>query len=133
MTVAEYIEKLKLWTADLETLPQDAQLFGLGEMKVSMDCESAEEMGKLSRAIGGKWTKSEFWSFITFKQKRPSGEILLWCSKDCCCKRTTEIVHIPTVDAQPAVPEHDEEVVKWECPESILALSAAPPGERSET
>ena len=104
----------------------------LGDMDLDTDvslwvrARDSQELKIMARRIGGPFEKSQTdRSFFLDRQfsKHIRIHIAIWRAAIC-----TRVVSEKRVAAKPeivlpAVPEHLEEVVTWECPDSILALA----------
>ena len=91
-------------------------------------CRSAEEIAALRREIGGRWDKDTDGSDEFFRLTRRVGphRLAIFIERENVCERVvigTETVEIPDPDLVADVPlvTVEQDVVRWVCPESLLA------------
>lgn len=119
-----FIETLRFLADAFErnpTLP--VPFFGSAVVRV----ENAEEIRKYIQAIGGNWIKKADNDTYDIVREFPGSDIglLLYASHEAICKRIVKgTVRVPeqVIEATEArvIPAHDEELVEWVCPDSIL-------------
>jgi hypothetical protein len=83
------------------------------------------DFGLIASAMGS-FKKESNGDYIGAKKILPAGAyITLDANKNNTCTKKvvgTKIVPFKEAELVPAVPEHEEEIVEWECPESFVAL-----------
>ena len=88
-------------------------------------CGSAEEFSAAVKKLGSFTKDSDDYS-LNAKKSFPGGLTLeVYVPKSQTCKRVViGKKTVPFKEAQviPAVPAHEEDIVKWECPESFMNI-----------
>ena len=76
-----------------------------------------EEMLKLGH--GGQWRKEEYGgAFCLYRDFGPNLRYRIFCSRAEVCERVVKGTQ--WVEGKPAIPGHEEEIVEWICPDSIM-------------
>lgn len=96
-----------------------------------LPCESLEEMRELVRAYGGMWHKEKDDADFQIRQALSDvGSILLYASHEKVCKRVVtgkRTLPAEVIPARPetTLPEREEDIVEWICPDSVLGTAPA--------
>lgn len=101
---------------------QDMDEITYGGIQLNCFVKDADGLATVGRRIG-KFTKMSGDNYFWIRKKFPNGaEIDFVIAHDKICKRIEEKIVVPAKPERilPAEPEHEETVVKWECPESIF-------------
>ncbi len=93
--------------------------------------EEASELLAIVKGYGGQWQKST--DSADFNMLREFGGIkfMVYVSREKVCKRIVVGKKVVPESIQPAteekiIPEHEEEIVQWDCPPSLLELIPEP-------
>jgi len=102
--------------------------FGTGYVGVS----SIDEMRSAAKSYGGFWKKEPDQNdYQMRKEITPSLSILIYASHEKVCKKIVvgkKLIPAVTLPARAEIvmPEHEEEIVEWHCPEVLSGKVAEP-------
>ncbi len=98
-------------------------------LKIYRSCNSADEFHEAIRQLGS-FEKSSNDSFLEATKKFGEGlKFEVFVLKSETCKRVVvgkKTVPFKAAETLPEIPEHEEDIVKWECPESFLDIKKEP-------
>ena len=78
---------------------------------------SKDEMLRLGQ--GGQWKKEEYGgAFCLYRKFGPGLTYRIFCDRGKVCER--KVTGTKWVEGKPATNGHDEEIVEWICPDSLL-------------
>lgn len=114
-------EERAKWFADLREMVDFVEASGLEPgiaVMLQVQCDSRDGLIRAARAMG-RTQKSAFGNY--FFVERYFGHHHLYAAtprEQVCTRKVLEVKRVPAT----VIPAHNEEVVEWECPDSILKL-----------
>ena len=98
-------------------------IYGSPYLAIYHRCDNPEEFSRLARLLGAA-TKTPDDDDLELTKTFGESKIVLYISHEIICeKRIVGKRVVPSRPATEAVEEHEEDVVEWVCPPSILALT----------
>jgi hypothetical protein len=121
----EHERKLTLWSARREALKTLEDLDIEGEINSAGELvywtSDRQEAKRVIKDLGGKWTKEYSAFCVIFTQKLAFTTFKLYVSRSSVCER---VVTGKRLVPEQILPAHEEEIVEWECRDSIMLEDA---------